>query len=305
MEAERWLFLCALACWESCRIHLSSSHFIGELLALTPTLQAVVGSWGTGASPLQGWEELIGLGAANWGAVFFWASLDNRQATTRSRRPPASSSPPRLSPDCDRHVWAVQNHKSPEWGSLMVSTEPRPVRLRHGATADTHGRKIPWRLSPTQKFRQRKRLQAVDQVVATVANALAKKGETLKSLERWNIEMPTEAQMLPRDKYTMFDRKAKRYRKGIHSMSSSGPWSGWRVVWLTVGVRTPQVDPCVAENQPARFLDDGQRWCWRVYPLYYTNWNKRRYDGIKTWRPSVIWRNETRPRPVASRRPFP
>jgi hypothetical protein len=30
--------------------------------------------------------------------------------------------------------------------------------------------------------------------------------------------MPTEAQMLPRDKYTMFDRKAPRYRKGIHSM---------------------------------------------------------------------------------------
>jgi hypothetical protein len=47
---------------------------------------------------------------------------------------------------------------------------------------------------------------------------LAKKGETLKSLERWKAEMPTEAQMLPRDKYTMFDRKAKRYRKGIHSM---------------------------------------------------------------------------------------
>jgi len=47
--------------------------------------------------------------------------------------------------------------------------------------------------------------------------ALAKKGETLKQLERWNAEMPTEQEMLPRDKYTMFDRKEKRYRKGIHS----------------------------------------------------------------------------------------
>ena len=47
---------------------------------------------------------------------------------------------------------------------------------------------------------------------------MAKKGETLKSLELWKSEMPTEVQMLPRDKYTMFDRKAKRYRKGIHSM---------------------------------------------------------------------------------------
>ncbi|KAL2261770.1 hypothetical protein VTK26DRAFT_3411 [Humicola hyalothermophila] len=78
--------------------------------------------------------------------------------------------------------------------------------------------KIPWRLSPTQKYRQRKRLKAVDQVVETLRTALAKKGETLKSLERWTAEMPTEAEMLPRDKYTMFSRNAKRYRKGIHKL---------------------------------------------------------------------------------------
>ncbi|KAL2017311.1 hypothetical protein VTK56DRAFT_2334 [Thermocarpiscus australiensis] len=78
--------------------------------------------------------------------------------------------------------------------------------------------KIPWRLSPTQKYRQRKRLRAVDKVVETLSTALAKKGETLKSLERWKAEMPTEAEMLPKDKYTMFDRKAKRYRKGIHKL---------------------------------------------------------------------------------------
>lgn len=53
--------------------------------------------------------------------------------------------------------------------------------------------------------------------MATVDAALAKTGETLKQLERWKAEMPTEAEMLPKDKYTMFDRKAKRYRKGIHS----------------------------------------------------------------------------------------
>lgn len=29
--------------------------------------------------------------------------------------------------------------------------------------------------------------------------------------------MPNEGEMVPRDKYTMFDRKEKRYRKGIHS----------------------------------------------------------------------------------------
>ena len=29
--------------------------------------------------------------------------------------------------------------------------------------------------------------------------------------------MPTEQEMLPKDKYTVFDRKEKKYRKGIHS----------------------------------------------------------------------------------------
>ncbi|KAK9414149.1 putative Mitochondrial ribosomal protein L31-domain-containing protein [Seiridium unicorne] len=77
--------------------------------------------------------------------------------------------------------------------------------------------KIPWRLSKFQKARQRRRLRAVDSVIATLDAALNKQGETLKSLDLWKQEMPTEAEMLPKDKYTMFDRKEKRYRKGIHN----------------------------------------------------------------------------------------
>lgn len=80
-------------------------------------------------------------------------------------------------------------------------------------------RKIPWRLSRPQKARQRKRLRAVDAVIATVDNALIKQGTSTKAVERWKEEMPSEAEMVPRDKYTMFDRKEKRYRKGIHSKS--------------------------------------------------------------------------------------
>ncbi len=126
-------------------------------------------------------------------------------------------------------------------------------------------------MSPMQKLRQRRRLRAVDQVVETVANALAKKGETLKSLERWKEEMPTEAQMLPRDKYTMFDRKAKKYRKGIHSMCLPRRWMNG-MMWLTIGFsRTPQVDSRIAKSQPARLLDDEERRFEHVYPLYYTN----------------------------------
>lgn len=88
-------------------------------------------------------------------------------------------------------------------------------------TASPH-RKIPWRLSVPQKRRQRKRLRLVDNVITIVDDALRKQnmGSTTK-LERWKEEMPTEAEMRPKDKYTMFDRKEKRYRKGIHSMSTS------------------------------------------------------------------------------------
>jgi hypothetical protein len=40
----------------------------------------------------------------------------------------------------------------------------------------------------------------------------------MKSIERWNAEMPTEAEMRPKDKYTFFDKKEKGFRKGVHGM---------------------------------------------------------------------------------------
>ncbi|THX58473.1 hypothetical protein D6D06_02920 [Aureobasidium pullulans] len=53
---------------------------------------------------------------------------------------------------------------------------------------------------------------------ATMTGDQARKMGTIKLIERWKAEMPTEAEMLPRDKYTMFDRKEKKYRKGIHKL---------------------------------------------------------------------------------------
>ena len=87
------------------------------------------------------------------------------------------------------------------------------------ADDDAWNRKIPWRLSKFQKARQRKRLRAVDNVVSVVEQALAKQGLTTKSLERWKEEMPKEEEMVPKDKYTIFDRKEKKYRKSIRSES--------------------------------------------------------------------------------------
>jgi len=85
----------------------------------------------------------------------------------------------------------------------------------------TPPRKTPWRLSAPQKARQRKRLKLVDKVVDTVSAALQKNGGmSTKAVERWYREMPREEEMLPKDKYTIFDRKEKKYRKGIHSKCS-------------------------------------------------------------------------------------
>jgi Mitochondrial ribosomal protein L31 len=79
-------------------------------------------------------------------------------------------------------------------------------------------RKTPWRLSSPQKARQRKRLRLVDRVVDTVSAALQRNGAVnAKAIDRWYSEMPREEEMLPKDKYTIFDRKEKKYRKGIHS----------------------------------------------------------------------------------------
>ncbi|KAK2756711.1 hypothetical protein FQN54_005157 [Arachnomyces sp. PD_36] len=79
--------------------------------------------------------------------------------------------------------------------------------------------KTPWRLSRHQKARQRKRLRAVDKVVDTVSEALKRNfGATNKAVERWYAEMPREEEMVPKDKYTIFDRKERKYRKGIHKL---------------------------------------------------------------------------------------
>ncbi|KAJ5221573.1 uncharacterized protein N7469_010460 [Penicillium citrinum] len=71
---------------------------------------------------------------------------------------------------------------------------------------------------PPQKARQRKRLRAVDRVVDTLSAALARNGQSAKSVERWYAEMPREEEMLPKDKYTLFDKKEKSYRKSIHKL---------------------------------------------------------------------------------------
>lgn len=114
-------------------------------------------------------------------------------------------------------------------------------------------RKTPWRISQPQKARQRKRLRSVDRVVDTLSAALQRNGQSTKAVERWYAEMPREEEMVSKDKYTIFDKKEKMYRKGLHSMYLyimvlRGDANG-------VCARTAQVDTSEPARQPSGFLN--------------------------------------------------
>ncbi|QLL30542.1 hypothetical protein HG536_0A03600 [Torulaspora globosa] len=99
--------------------------------------------------------------------------------------------------------------------------------------------KVPWRMSSHQKQRVRHRLRDVDEVLKQVnlglhvqrsqekgvayqdALAMTKKFKPrIKSLRLLNKSsfFPKENQMSSKDKYTVFDRKSKDYRKGVHKV---------------------------------------------------------------------------------------
>ncbi|AAW45544.1 hypothetical protein CNBH2050 [Cryptococcus deneoformans B-3501A] len=96
--------------------------------------------------------------------------------------------------------------------------------------------KNPWRLSPTRKANQRKRLKRVDDVISMVAES----GVTTRSLVK-ALALPTEAEMSPRGKlkclrlrlarcmqvvygqrreykYTTFSKRDPGYRKSQHKV---------------------------------------------------------------------------------------
>lgn len=109
-------------------------------------------------------------------------------------------------------------------------------------------------------------------MIDTLDKALKKQGETLKALDVWKETMPTEAEMLPKDKYTMFDRKEKRYRKGIHSKCGFDVLRGFEVIYTHCYTecadhvrfsRAAEVDESFSESKPAWLLDiarDGFWW---------------------------------------------
>ncbi|WVQ84616.1 hypothetical protein IAT38_006771 [Cryptococcus sp. DSM 104549] len=73
--------------------------------------------------------------------------------------------------------------------------------------------KSPWRLSPTRKANQRKRLKRVDDVIT----ALSDTGLTTRSLTK-ALALPTEDEMRPKDKYTTFSKHDRGFRKSMHKV---------------------------------------------------------------------------------------
>ncbi|GMF98294.1 hypothetical protein B5S30_g4056 [[Candida] boidinii] len=76
--------------------------------------------------------------------------------------------------------------------------------------------KRPWRLSRPQKSRHRKRMQLVDSNIANLYEGLKNNNLECKRIENLVNHFPKESEMLPKDKYTVFNKHARGYRKGVH-----------------------------------------------------------------------------------------
>lgn len=80
----------------------------------------------------------------------------------------------------------------------------------------SHTRKNPWRLSSPRKNRVRQRLQAVDDVIATVEAS----GVQTRALTE-ALKLPKEHEMPPRDKYTTFSKTSRGFRKSVHKVRAT------------------------------------------------------------------------------------
>lgn len=76
--------------------------------------------------------------------------------------------------------------------------------------------KIPYKMGRHQKARMRSRLKAVDNTIANVAFGLQHEGLNVKKLNILDKTFPKESEMPAKDKYWVFARYARNYRKGAH-----------------------------------------------------------------------------------------
>lgn len=93
-----------------------------------------------------------------------------------------------------------------------------PFRATLAAYGGYLWKKAP-RLSPPQKYRLRQRMKLVDRNIEVLYQSLKKEGQELtgfKKIDYLKFDFPKESEMIPRDKYSTFNRKAKDYRRSLH-----------------------------------------------------------------------------------------
>lgn len=71
-------------------------------------------------------------------------------------------------------------------------------------------------MSRHQKQRLRRRLRTVDSVLETLKAGLDKLNFKSTTLEKVIAATPKESEMSPKDKYWVFNKKSKGYRKSAH-----------------------------------------------------------------------------------------
>jgi hypothetical protein len=71
-------------------------------------------------------------------------------------------------------------------------------------------------MSKGQKARHRLRMRIVDRNIERVGLALKSNGMTCNMLERLKRELPKESEMPAKDKYWVFNKTSKGYRKSAH-----------------------------------------------------------------------------------------
>lgn len=76
--------------------------------------------------------------------------------------------------------------------------------------------KKPWRLSAPQKRRQRHRMQMVDSNIEALFEGLKINNMSAKKIDDLKYNFPKENEMKSKDKYTVFNKHSRGYRKGAH-----------------------------------------------------------------------------------------
>ena len=103
-------------------------------------------------------------------------------------------------------------------------------------------------MSGTRKMRARLRLKSVDQVIATVHES----GVTCAALGK-AMELLTESEMRPKDKYSTFSRTDPGYRKSLHKVRSPSCILREDTA-LIPPLAGPEMDSSHPQGIPARFL---------------------------------------------------